>query len=421
MNLRYCIWFVSLFLVPFLWGCQGTLDEKLGCTDPRSLNYDPEAVYDNGSCEYSDSYRYYMPEFWSDPDEEGNLMIVNQTESPLHLYAGTTHMGVVPPKANDFLVDVPIKSDVTQLNLYRAEAVDHVEDPGVNVFRSWRVVLEATAKDKDPKVWGVSNQETGEGNGKIYLYYPEDGEDQNQLPANVDVFLFSKEGGRMTSVEPGTDGKIVYLSFGNYIFWYQYWVSDPASPDGYRVLGWKQSNDLVLNADKDTRIVDIPSFDLVPENAAALKVVNKAGETINVKLGDRLIENLVMGRENTQALSTIANTDSMVYPVEADRYMLAFDYVTGSPVDDGFYVDLNEYFLARVTAGEERKKVIIDNKTQRNLFLGCNDHYLGISVQGGLTRDAKLPDDLVDVNIFSADSTFFRQFTIDSDTLKIIE
>jgi len=331
-------------------------------------------------------------------------------------------MGVVPPKANDFLVDVPVKSDVTLLNLYKAEAVDHVESPGENVFRSWRVVLEATAKDKDPKVWGVSNQETGEGNGRVYLYYPDDGESQNQLPANVDVFLFSKEGGRMTSVEPGTDGKIVYLSYGNYIFWYQYWVSDPSSPDGYRVMGWRQSADLVLNADKDTRIVDIPSFDLVPENAAAIKVINTAGETINVKLGDRLIENLVLGRENTQALSSIADTDSMVYPVEAGRYMLAFhELTTNMPVDDGFYVDLNEHFVARVTAGEARKKVVVDNQTERELFLGTNDHYTGISALAGSSRDAQLPKAITNINVFSSDSTFFKPLTIENDTLTIIE
>jgi hypothetical protein len=420
MQSQSFLWFGLFLLTSLLWGCQSIEDEKLGCTDPRSLNYDPDAVFDSGECDYSDSYRYYMPEYWSEADEEGNLMIVNQTESPLHLYQGTTHLRVVPPKATDFLVNIPVKSDVTQLDLYRAEQVDHVEDPGNNIFRSWRVVLEATSKEKDPKVWGVSNLETGEGNGRVYLYYPDDGEEENQLPANVDVFLFSKEGGRVTSIEPGTDGKIVYLAFGNYVFWYQYWVSDPASADGYRILGWKQSDDIVLNDAKSTRIIDVPSFDLVPENSAALKVVNQAGKTIIVKLGDRLIENLVVGRENTQALSSIVDRDSMVYPVDAGRYLLSFSDQLGSVVEDGFDVDLDEKFVARVSAGEKRKTVLIENQTNQKLYLGTS-HYLGVAVNELQAREVKLPETVDQVTVFNNDSTFLRQLTIDNNTLTILE
>lgn len=420
MNFKYNLWIVSLSLVSLIWGCRGTLDEKLGCTDPRSLNYDPEAVYDNGECEYSDSYRYFMPEYWSRPDEEGNLLVVNQTESPLHLYAENTHMKVIPPKTNDFLVDVPVKTDVTLLSLYKAENVDHVEDPPAEKFKSWRVVLGATTSVKGPVGWVVSDLVTGSGAGSLMLSYKEAGEEDNRLPCNVDVYLHSKTGGRVTSIEPGTDNKEVRLDFGTYRLWFHYWESDPNSSEGYKTLGWRNTSDLVLNSGTKLRDVEVPSFEKVPENAAALSVLNRFGTSINVKLGDRLIENLVVGREDTRAMSTIADRDSMLYPTDAGRYLLNFDDLQGTSLGKGFDVDLEPHFVAHVVAGEERKTVVLDNTTDRQVFLG-NKHYLGISANAKTIRDVTIPARLTDVMVFDADSTFFREMVLDSDTLKIVE
>jgi hypothetical protein len=425
MNFQSYLWIVSLSLmVSLLWGCRGDLDEKLGCTDPRSLNYDPGAVFDSGDCDYSDSYKYLMPEFWSDSDTTGNLMVVNQTESPLHLYVDENqthrHLAVVPPKHDGFQVDVPIKSETTVLKLWRAEDVDYVEDvPMDKVFKSWRVVgLQPSASDIDPQVWGVNNQEIGEGDGKVYIYYTDEGEDENQLPCNVDIFLYSKEGGRITSVAPGTVGKVVYLTFGNYVFWYRYWVSDPSSSDGYRVLGWKKSDDIVLNANRSMKDVDLPQFDIIPPNAAGLEVVNRVDETIHVLLNNRLIENLVMGRENTMGMSSIEDRDSITYPLEANRYNLSFINGKGQQVGNGFYVDLHEFMTARIVAGQERKALTVKNTTDLKLFLG-DDDYLGVSVKAAATKDVTIPKELESVNVFSSDSTFFKRIKIESESLNI--
>ncbi len=75
MQSQSFLWFGLLFLTSLLWGCQSIQDEKLGCTDPRSLNYDPDAVFDSGECDYSDSYRYYMPEYWDESDQDGNILV----------------------------------------------------------------------------------------------------------------------------------------------------------------------------------------------------------------------------------------------------------------------------------------------------------------------------------------------------------
>ncbi len=419
MNFTSCLWFV--FLAPLLWGCQGTgtLDEKIGCTDPRSLNYDPEAVFDSGECEYSDSYRYYMPEYWSEADEKGNLLVVNETESPLHLFAGTTHLKVIPPKVNSFLVDVPVRTDKTQLDLYRAEEVDHLEAPPGQTFKSWVVVLKSTDLVEGPIGWVVSDLATGEGVGTIYLSYT-DSEDDNRWPCNVDVYLHSKTGGRITTVEPGTDNKEVRIDYGTYRLWFHYWESDPTSPDGFQTLGWKNTSDIVLNANYKDRNIEIPAFEVIPEDAAALMVVNRYGETINVKFGDRYIENHVLGRENTQAMSSIADRDSMIYPVAPDSYLLNFEELSGTRLDEQFYVDLNEQFVARVVAGEVRKGVVLDNQTEMELFLG-SAYYLGVEVGALTTEKISLPEVLTTVSVFNNDSTFLRQLTIDNDTLTIIE
>lgn len=419
MQSQSFLWFGIVLLTSFLWGCQSVEDEKLGCTDPRSLNYDPDAVFDSGECDYSDSYRYFMPEFWSEADERGNLLIVNETESPLHLFEGTTHLKVIPPKVNDFLVNVPVRLDKTQLDLYRAEAVDHIDDLPEKSFKSWVVVLGSTASVDGPVGWVVSDLVTGEGSGIINLSYPES-DDNNRLPCNVDVFLHSKTGGRITTVVPGTLNKEVRIDYGTYRLWFHYWESDPSSSEGFQTVGWKSTDDIVLNANYPFREEEIPAFEKVPDDAAALMVVNRYGETINVKLGDRYIENHVVGRENTQAMSTIADRDSMLYPVAPDNYLLNFEKLNGSSLNDRFYVDLNKYFMTRIVAGESRHEVIVDNQTGMALFLG-KEHYLGIEVAASQTEQVSMPEALTTVNVFNRDSTFFREIAIENNTLTIAE
>jgi hypothetical protein len=46
--------------------------KKKGCTDPSSLNYDPEAQKDDGSCEYAIAPNYVVPSTYNFTDASGN-------------------------------------------------------------------------------------------------------------------------------------------------------------------------------------------------------------------------------------------------------------------------------------------------------------------------------------------------------------
>ena len=46
--------------------------KKKGCTDPSSLNYDPEAQKDDGSCEYATAPNYVVPSTYNFTDASGN-------------------------------------------------------------------------------------------------------------------------------------------------------------------------------------------------------------------------------------------------------------------------------------------------------------------------------------------------------------
>ena len=94
--------------------------------------------------------------------------------------------------------------------------------------------------------------------------------------------------------------------------------------------------------------------------------------------------------------------------------------MSGGSLGNGFYIDLDPRFVTHVKAGEERKNLALDNRTGQELFLG-NRNYLGISIRAGTRRDVSIPRRLTNVMVFDADSTFFREVVLDTDTIKIVE
>ncbi|MGM0532055.1 MAG: hypothetical protein ACQER7_11970 [Bacteroidota bacterium] len=52
------------------------------------LNYEPDAAYDSGECEYSDNSRYYMPHNRDDPDEKFKYRLYDEI-APFNLLLRT--------------------------------------------------------------------------------------------------------------------------------------------------------------------------------------------------------------------------------------------------------------------------------------------------------------------------------------------
>ena len=67
------------------------MDVASGCTDPNAENYDPDAMADDGSCEYSQEAVTFTKQDYADPSMAenqdritGNVWITRGTSQPLY-------------------------------------------------------------------------------------------------------------------------------------------------------------------------------------------------------------------------------------------------------------------------------------------------------------------------------------------------
>ncbi|MBI9063932.1 MAG: hypothetical protein JEZ14_18255 [Marinilabiliaceae bacterium] len=394
-----------------------TREDKLGCCDARSLNYDVEATIDNGLCQYSDAYIYSNPDSISSPDKDGNLIIINESRESLHLYAGTKHLKVIPPKTNNYLVNIPAFDEKQELTIYKVSQTDDVTQPDPEkTFKRWVVILPSDRLPENRLKWVVSEFATSAGNGTLRLQYPTQ-QDGFQYSYNTDVYLQSKTGAYMVSLTPGK-GYSLKLDYGVYKLYYKYWYSQAGDAAAQTEVGWLESPYLTVNAAHSETNILIPGFNAVPQQAALLHINNQLDETVNVYWGNCLIEDLVFGYENTNGLSALSSGHETLYYLEEGENTLSARALSGNVVETLNTITLVNGMTAHIDFGADRQEIYGSNRTDQTIYIATPD-YTGVALKPNEERFIKLPSDISTCHVFNVDSTFFKKIELINQNLTI--
>lgn len=411
------ITFISIyFVIVFLFVACNYDTNKLGCCDPMSLNYDPEATIDNGECIYSDALFYMNPDSISQPDADGNLIVINESKQPLHLYVDGVRSKLIPAYAGNYLVNIPRKADKCELSIYKVAEIGDISNPDYDcIFKKWVVVLPTDNEPENRIKWVISDFATSEGNGSIRFTYPSQ-QGGFEYSYNTDVYLQSKTGAYMVSLKPGS-GYSMKIDYGVYKFYYKFWYSKSDDVNSVTQIGWLESPYHTLNAAHDIIDINIPGFNAIPSDVASLKVTNKNLEAVNVYWGQTLIEDMVFGYENTEGLSALSPQHETLYYLQPGENSIVTKDFSGVKLEEIKQVTLVGNWQAEVFLGQDKNEVYCSNKTDQIMYLGT-DSYIGIALQPKEERFIGLPEG-IEWTVFNRDSTFIKSVSIQANNLVI--
>jgi len=262
-------------------------------------------------------------------DEEGNLVVVNNSGTKLVLARGEKIIKVLPNSIEDYLVNVDNPDEIAiDLKMYKYEDVKKTggEVSSATVFKAWYVPLSKDTDTENRSTWFVDQNAKEKTTGTITYSYI--GGTDNF----VDIVLNTKTGAKVASLKPGDQNKQLGITYGNYTVMYRYWYSDQTSSEGPKDVGWLDKevvngNEvdiyLILNADRDSRHLQVPHWQgngAIESQYGNIKITNNTSEPIQIWVGSELIENVMYTDKPIQNYSTIAALESIEYTMPADEY-----------------------------------------------------------------------------------------------------
>lgn len=301
------------------------------------------------SCELfeQDPPRDFVP---SEPDQAGNLLIINNSNQHLVLYKDEYMVKKIPATATDYLVNIPNPSEGTiQLDLYLWEDVkDDPNNPDPDlVYKRWLVPLANSEAIEDRATWHISGVSQYTNVATVtFRYYG--GTDEF-----VDVYLDGRTGAKIASLKAGQD-KMVGVDYDNYTLHYLYWFSDQNTSDAFEELGWIENelvNDeekdiwLILNENRKDVTIIIPHLGAAQSSGTKygnLRISNTSGDPVQIFAGDKLIESVCYLEDgSTENLSTIDRngTYTFIMPIIEEEateavYILSAKHLTnGSTIE----------------------------------------------------------------------------------------
>lgn len=360
--------------------------QRTGCTDPYAKNYDVAADIDDGSCFYAVDPTSGNCE----ADLEGNLSVTNQTDDILYLYKDFALITCIPANAEGFIINIPNQElSICLLQIWKAEDVDSQEpyDPDINlVYRQWNIALSNTTDSDERANWLITDNDSYTGSGTLNLTYPEEDEYGQEVIYQVDVFLNSKSGAKLASLQPGVYGKKVSVDYGAHYLFFRYWYSDPNSTSGeITELGWEQQQEVILNAEHLSADITIPFYYSVIGKYGELKIVNQTANAISIYANDALIENIAKIEGSTQGLSIIPANDYTTFLIPVSTYSVSAKSIDGSETIANFKgIEIIQDESAFFNVGINYQTISVINGTDETLLLfSRNEEYLGAVIKPG--------------------------------------
>jgi hypothetical protein len=290
-----------------------------------------------GSCELiEDPPKEFVPD---EPDQSGNLVIINNSTERLVLYVDEYIVKKIPASATDFLVNVPNPDEITiELDLYLWDDVKldpNNPDPS-KVFKKWLVPLASSTAIEERATWHISGADQYTNVATInFSYYG--GTDEF-----VNVFLNNRTGAKIMTLMPGQQDKMVGVDYGNYTLHYNYWFSDQNDNEAYEDRGWIEDQIvdgeeypiwLVLNENRKDVTIIVPHLGAAQSTGMKygnLTVTNMTPEPVQIFAGDKLIEDVCFLEDGIpQNLSTLDRYGSYTFilPITGGEDAMEEDYV----------------------------------------------------------------------------------------------
>ena len=366
-------------------------ENKCGCTDPEAINFDADADYDCGTCKYS-ALNFVT---YDNPDNEGNLIINNNTDNGLRLYGDNYELiKTIEPNATKYIVNIPNENLLAlELKIWKVDDVVEVNSPPENkVFKKWKVALSNNTIETERATWNVNPGNEGILSGLGLISYNKIDEYGLEVIYSVDIYVDSKTGAKIASLPPGVTNKKLNIEYGLRKLFYHFWFSDQQSGDISYVDAWMESKEIAINAQSSTVHVNVPLLYDDDGQYGFFAVENIEDDVISVFHNNNLIESIVRPDIVSSGLSYVnpSFTNAFLIPVNEDLYTFQIRNSIGTAVLAEFkniYITPLDTFTYRFD--EEKRTINVTNNTNEELFLydAASNEYLGMKISHSTTFD----------------------------------
>ena len=347
-------------------------------------------------------------QFDASEDIEGNLLIINRLNGSLLLYTSESESPLKEIGAKeDFTVNVSSDgSTPTSLQIWKKSQVSDPLDPDIEkIYKEWDIVLSNNSSKADQVVWYITSGSASSAVGQLSFYYPSMDFMGNMVIYDASIYLNSKDGKKITSLDPGMENKIIGLDFGYYNLFYKYSYENTSQLE---IVGWIELDSLgnslstLVNAGNSVQNIEVPIYSFSDIGRFGyLNIINQSLYDIKIFTQNEIqIEDIVVTNQSPYGLSIIESSGgSYNYLLPQNNYMLtAKNLISGEIVDTRENISVIELYSSSWTISDtiSYRNITISNNLLEPLTIhnDQNNDYIGLYIASGENMSYLIADSL---------------------------